>query len=91
MKKVNTIVICRDEFKSENEFENAIKDAVMCLLTNNYIMTVNWDDKELGYVVINFNYANEEYGDYYPYWLSPYEIESVITDEEREEMKRKEV
>lgn len=84
MNNINTIVVCRDEFANENEFKNAIRDAVMCLLTNNYIMTINWSDKCLGHVVINFNYANEEYGDDYPYWLSPYEIESVITDEERE-------
>ena len=39
-KKVNDIVICKDQFKSKEEFEDAIKRAVMVLLENNYIMTI---------------------------------------------------
>lgn len=77
MKDVNQIVICRDEYKSKEEFENAIKDAVMVLLNNNYIMTVKYDEKGLGIVAIDYNYAEQEYGCHYPYWLSPNEFESI--------------
>lgn len=90
MKDVNSITICRDEFKNKDEFANAVKDAVMCLLTNNYIMTVGWSDKGLGHVVVNFNYDNQEYGCDYPYWLSEDEVFSVITDEEREKQRKTE-
>lgn len=77
MKSVNKIVICKDEYKSKEEFENAIRDAIMVLLNNNYIMTVRYDDKGLGIVVIEYNYAEQEYGEAYPYWLLPEEWESV--------------
>lgn len=77
MQNVNEIVICKDEYKSKEEFENAIRDAIMVLLNNNYIMTVRYDDKGLGIVVIEYNYANQEFGCAYPYWLEPEELESV--------------
>lgn len=77
MNKVNSIVICRNEYKSKEEFENAIKEAVMVLLNNNYIMTVRYDEKGLGIVAIDYSYNNQEFGDAYPYWLMPEEWESV--------------
>lgn len=85
--EVNQIVICKSNFKSTEEFENAVKDAIMVLLNNDYIMTVEYDvrDKELGNVVIEFNYAEKEFGCDYPYWLSPEEWESVVWDNEKNE------
>lgn len=83
MKKINEIVICKDEYKSQEDFENAIRDAVMVLLNNNYIMTVNYDEKGLGVVVIEYSYAMQEYGDPYPYWLSLKERESVVWEDEK--------
>ena len=75
---VNEIVICKDDYKTKEEFESAIKDAIMVLLNNNYIMTVRYDEKALGIVAIEYNYQNQEYGCHYPYWLSPEEFESVV-------------
>ena len=77
MKDVNRIVICKDNFSNQEEFENEIKKAIMLLLNNDYIMTVKYDDIELGIVVIDFNYADEGLGCHYPRWLSPEEYESV--------------
>lgn len=84
MKKANELVICKEDFKSKDEFENAVKDAVMILLNLDYIMTVNYDarDKEMGIVVIHYNYADEEFGDRLPYWLYPEEEESVVYKED---------
>mgnify|MGYP003301037096 CR=1 FL=1 len=82
MKNVNSIVICRNEYKSKEEFENAIKDAVMVLLNNNYIMTVKYDEKGLGIVAIDYEYANQEFGSAYPYWLMPEEWESIVWNNE---------
>ena len=79
--KANSLVICRDEYKNKEEFENAIKDAIMVLLNNNYIMVVKYDEKGLGIVSIEYNYANEEFGDRQPRWLLPEEEESVIWKE----------
>lgn len=77
MNKVNQIVICKDDYESKEEFENAIKDAIMVLLNNNYIMTVKYDEKFFGIVSIEFNYADQEYCDAYPYWLMPEEAEII--------------
>lgn len=82
MKNVNEIVICRDEYESKEEFENAIKDAIMVLLNNNYIMTVRYDEKGFGIVAIEFDCANQEYGSSYPYWLTPTEYESIVLVDE---------
>ena len=86
MKKVNELVICKEDYDSVEEFENAVKEAVFVLLNNNYIMTVKYDanDKALGIVAIHYCYAEKEYGDYYPTWLLPEEEESIVY---REDMK----
>lgn len=77
MKKVNSLVVCREDYMSKEEFENAIKEAIKVLLDNNYIMTVKWDDKGFGIVAIDYTHDDQSFGDYYPYWLLPEEIESV--------------
>ena len=82
MKRVNEIVICRNEYKTKEDFENAIKDAVMVLLNNNYIMTVRYDEKGLGIVVIDYNPIQKEFGEPYPYWLTEDELESVTWEDE---------
>lgn len=82
MQKINEIVICKDEYESQEEFENAIRDAIMVLLNNNYIMTIRFDEKGLGIVVIEYNYANQEHGTPYPCWLTPTEYESVVWEDE---------
>ena len=82
MNDVNPITICRDTYKTQEDFENAIKKAVMVLLDNNYIMTVRYDEPGLGIVCIDYNYADQSYGCHYPYWLSPEEWESVVWDDE---------
>ena len=69
MNKVNELVLCRDEYNSQDEFENEIKKAVMLLLNANYIMTVRYDEKGLGIVCIDYDYADRTYGGPYPYWM----------------------
>ena len=84
MSDINQMTICRDTYKTQEDFENAIKKAVMVLLDNNYIMTVRYDEPGLGIVCIDYNYADQSYGDHYPHWLSPTEWESVVWDDEVE-------
>lgn len=76
MKDVNSIVVCKEDYKSQEEFENAIKAAIMVLLNNNYIMTVRYDEKEFGIVAIDYNHDDENYGCHYPHWL----YESITWD-----------
>lgn len=80
--KVNELVLCRDRYNSQEEFEEAIKNAIMLLLDADYIAVVRYDEKSLGIVVIEYNYAEQEYGDRYPCWLYPEEEESVVYKEE---------
>ena len=87
MKKVSELVICKNEYNSKEEFENAIRDAIMVLLNNNYVMTVRYDacDKDLGIIVIEYDRGEEELSEYRPHWLSWSEYESVLWDDERED------
>lgn len=84
MKDVNTLVICRDSYKSVEQWHDAVKTAVMLLLDADQILTVRYDEKGLGIVCIDFNPDNEEYGSDYPYWMSPTEFETVVSDEDME-------
>lgn len=77
MRKVNSLVICKKDYESQYEFEEAIKRAVMLLLGAKYVMTVRYDDKSLGIVIIEYDYADLSFGTPYPYWLLPEEEESV--------------
>ena len=82
MNDFSNITICRDTYKTQEDFENAIKKAVMVLLDNEYIMTVRYDEPGLGIVCIDFEHDDPSIGCAYPYWLSPSEWESVVWDEE---------
>lgn len=86
-KRVNDIVICRDSFSSKDEFENAIKRAVMVLLENGYIMTIKYDEPGLGIVWIQYDDADEAMGGYYPAWLLPDEYNSIVWEWEKEAIK----
>ena len=81
MNSVNRITICKDRYKTQDDFENAIKRAVMLLLENDYIMTIKYDEPALGIACIDYNYADRSFGADYPVWLSPTEEESAIRDE----------
>ena len=85
MNKVNEITICRDKFSSNEEFEDAIKKAVMVLLENDYIMTVRWDEKGLGILVIEYDKSDRCIGGPYPFWLLPEEWEGVVYNKEEED------
>ena len=85
MRDVNSICICRNNYSTRDEWEDAIKNMVIDLLYNRQIMTVSYDEPGLGIVDIEFNPDQQELGCKYPYWLSPNEEEGVIYDDEREE------
>lgn len=82
MNNTNNITICRDTYETQEDFENAIKKAIMVLLDNRYIMTVRYDEPGLGIVCIEFENGDPSMGADYPYWLSPTEWESVVFDNE---------
>ena len=79
MEKVNSIVICKDNFENEYDFYEEIANAIRLLLNNDYIMTVRYDanDKEMGIVCIDYEHCQREWGCPYPYWLYPQHAEAV--------------
>ena len=80
MSETNQIVICKNNYDSEQSFHNAIKDTVMLLLANDYIMTVRYDEKGLGIVVIEYDHIG--YGGRHPYWLTSNEALSVAWEDD---------
>lgn len=78
MNSVNRITICKDRYKTQDDFENAIKRAVMLLLENDYIMTIKYDEPALGIVCIDYNYADRSFGAEYPIWLNSEEQEKIF-------------
>ena len=81
MKNTNNIAICRSNYSSREEWEEAIKKMIISLLDNRQILVVRYDEPGLGIVDIEFNPDQIEWGCHYPYWLSPAEEESVIYKE----------
>ena len=87
MHKVNQLAIVRDNHKTQEGFENAIRDAITLLLDNDYIMTVRYDanDKNIGVVVIDYEAADESWGAPYPYWLKPEDVDNIeMTNKSKE-------
>lgn len=84
MVKVNELVICKDNFKSEEEFHKGISDALAVLLQNNYISTIRWDEKGLGILVIEYAHDNQSYGGPYPYWLMPEQVDKLFATMEED-------
>lgn len=85
MNRVNNLVLCKEYYKTEEDFKNAVKDAIFLLLEAEYIMTVKYDEKGLGIITIEYEYNKPEFGCPMPHWLSPDEFNSVVWDDEREE------
>lgn len=87
MNKVNTIVFCKEDYKTEQDWKDAVRDATFLLLNAQYQMVIRYDEPGLGIICVDFESSDETLGAPWPYWLTPFEAESVITDEERTAMK----
>ena len=72
---VNNIVICKENHKTDKEFKEAISKAVDLLLEEDYVMVVRYDEKGLGIVCIDYDYADQSYGGPYPYWLDANDLD----------------
>ena len=85
MKDVNSIAIDRNNFKSREEWEDAVKRLIFSLLENDQIMTVSAPEFKMGLVEIEYNPNKPEWESHYPYWLSHNEVESVVWDDAQED------
>ena len=67
---VNRLTICRDNYKSEEEFRNALNAAVNLLIDAEYVLVIQYDEKGLGIVTIDYSYADRSLGAPYPLWTN---------------------
>ena len=65
---VNRLTICRDKYKSEEDFRNAINTSVNLLIDAEYVLVIQYDEKGLGIVTIDYSYADKSLGAPYPIW-----------------------
>lgn len=92
IKKTNTLTLKKSDYESgygrqfdEVKWRKAVGEAVDGLMSAGYVCVVRQEDCDV--CVIDFNYADRDYGDYYPVWLLPEEEESVAYEEYKEEEK----
>lgn len=85
MGKVNSLVLCRDYYNSDDEFKDALIDAVILLLNAEYVVVVNYEEKGLGIIRIDYESSDKSLGGKYPFWLSPDEEEFLYNNYEEEE------
>lgn len=81
MRKVNEVTVCRNNYKNEADWYQAIGDMVVNLIRNRQIVVVRMDEPSLGIVDIEFDYDDLPMGAPYPYWLTEEERESVIWED----------
>ena len=72
----NKLTICRSTYATPEGFRNAVRDAVLLLLNNHYILTIVFSDEEMSTVSIQYDYSDKEIGQMYPIWT-----QKVLEDE----------
>lgn len=90
IRKANSFVIKKSDCESgysrqfdEVKWRKVIGEAIDGLINAGYVCVVRGED--CGVYVIDYNYADRSFGDYYPVWLLPEEEESVVYEEYKEE------
>ena len=90
IRKANSFVIKKSDCESgysrqfdEVKWRKVIGEAIDGLINAGYVCVVRGED--CGVCVIDYNYADRSFGDYYPVWLLPEEEESVVYEEYKEE------
>lgn len=78
MTRVNTIVFCKDDYKTEQEWKDAVRDATFILLNAQYQMVIKYDEPGLGIIRIDFESADESLGAPWPYWLTTDLAEHIL-------------
>ena len=90
IKKTNTLTLKKSDYESgydrqfdEVKWRKVIGETIDGLINAGYVCVVCKEDCDI--CVIDFNYDDRDYGDYYPVWLLPEEEESVVYEEYKEE------
>lgn len=74
-RRYNTLVIARDNYRTEDAYLLAIGKAIDMLQQNDY--TIEIPRKECNITIIHYNSGDPQMGTPMPVWLTPEEEESV--------------
>ena len=75
---MNHLTFCRDNYKTEEDWKNAVKTFLFLLLEEKQIAVVRYDEPGLGIIIVEYNHDHRTMGTPYPYLLTPEEEETVI-------------
>lgn len=75
---MNHLTFCRDNYKTEEDWKNAVKTFLFLLLEAKQIAVVRYDEPGLGIIIVEYSHNDRSMGTPYPYWLTPEEEETVI-------------
>lgn len=73
--RYNTLVIDRKSYFSEEDYFQAIGNAIDMLQKNDYTIVI--PRKECNFTMLEYNYADPQMGTAMPVWLTPEEEETV--------------
>lgn len=74
--RYNTLVISREYYRTDDEFNLAIGEAISMLQKNDYVIEI--PRREGNMVIIHYNYAAPEFGTPIPIWLTSEEEEKAL-------------
>lgn len=77
MNRTNEICIMQSNFEPLEEYKRFIGDIAYALLKMNYIMTIRTELGVNEQTIIEYQYADQQMGDAYPYWLYPEEVDTI--------------
>ena len=77
MNRTNEICVMREQFDNFEEYKQMIGDIVNALLQLDYLMVIRTELGVNEQVIIEYQYADKQMGDAYPYWLYPEEAETI--------------
>lgn len=78
---VNYITVCRNDFDSKEEWEQAVARAIKVLIENKYIVRMELQD--FGTVMIEFDYQEHLIAEHRCVWLTDTELNTVVYDDEK--------
>ena len=82
-KDVNRITFNVERYDSEDDMFKDVARVLQILTKNDEICTFEYED--VGIYILQHNYQNEEFGDLYPYWMTPDDYEDYIFSKEKSE------
>ena len=82
-KDVNRITFNVERYDSEDDMFKDVAKVLQILTKNDEICTFEYED--VGIYILQPNYQNEEFGDLYPYWMTPDDYEDFVFQKEYKE------